>query len=429
VTKASTTAVIADGGIVRPSSRSPRRICACGDAITIEDVDRYRRAKVREGELSATSINATIGRLAQILEVAVEYGHATRNVARAKKRKLPQSTPTRPGLKPDHDQVLALLDPAGELDKDEHDDRSLPVRRPLLATPARAGLRIGEACALRWRDVDLCGGTIRVAQAKTDAAVPAVDLQPELRDELAPWHATIRNAGEDDLMFPTRNDTPRDRHNSRKLMLRSLERANERLQGEGQAAAARRGQPARAASQLRVVANHAGREPGPRDGAERAHRPEGDARDPHPRDPQRTPLGALSAQARGALDGHRPRPRARIVQIQTMRSQPHGTIPGTGAPAWRQRRLGPRMRRPLDRHQDARSAARRAASASTSANGSKAGTWLGSESARIISHNNLPALTLPARTITAIWRLSSSAPIGSITVALSRARSTASAHS
>ncbi len=84
MTNASTTEVIADGGIVRPSSRSTRRICACGDAITIEDVDRYRRAKVREGELSATSINATIGRLAQILEVAVEYGHATRNVARGK---------------------------------------------------------------------------------------------------------------------------------------------------------------------------------------------------------------------------------------------------------------------------------------------------------------------------------------------------------
>jgi hypothetical protein len=90
-----------------------------------------------------------------------------------------------------------------------------------------------------------------VRQAKTDAGVREVDLQPELRDELAPWRATMPNAGEDDLVFPTRNDTPRDRHNSRKLMLRSLERANERLQGEGQTAAARRVQPARAASQPR----------------------------------------------------------------------------------------------------------------------------------------------------------------------------------
>ena len=42
--------------------------------ITVEEVDRYRHAKVREGELSAESINKTLGLLAQILEVAVEYG-------------------------------------------------------------------------------------------------------------------------------------------------------------------------------------------------------------------------------------------------------------------------------------------------------------------------------------------------------------------
>ena len=45
--------------------------------ITIAEVDRYRAAKVREGVLSATSINKTITRLAQILEVAVEYELST----------------------------------------------------------------------------------------------------------------------------------------------------------------------------------------------------------------------------------------------------------------------------------------------------------------------------------------------------------------
>jgi hypothetical protein len=47
--------------------------------ITVEEVDRYRNRKVRERErglnnLSNGSINKTIGRLAQILEDAVEYG-------------------------------------------------------------------------------------------------------------------------------------------------------------------------------------------------------------------------------------------------------------------------------------------------------------------------------------------------------------------
>lgn len=50
--------------------------------ITIAEVDRYRNAKVQEGRLNATSINKTITRLAQILELAVEYGMLQRNPAK-----------------------------------------------------------------------------------------------------------------------------------------------------------------------------------------------------------------------------------------------------------------------------------------------------------------------------------------------------------
>ena len=59
--------------------------------ITIAEVDRYRAAKVREGELSATSINKTITRLAQILEVAVEYELLDRNPAKGKRRRVKAS--------------------------------------------------------------------------------------------------------------------------------------------------------------------------------------------------------------------------------------------------------------------------------------------------------------------------------------------------
>jgi integrase len=89
-------------------------------------------------------------------------------------------------------------------------------------TLAWAGLRIGEASALRWRDVDLSGGTIRVRQSKTDAGIRDVDVQLELRDELVEWRAATRLAGGDDLVFPTREGTRRDR-----------ERANERLDAAG----------------------------------------------------------------------------------------------------------------------------------------------------------------------------------------------------
>ena len=56
--------------------------------ITIQEVDRYRSAKQREGMLSVTSINKTITRLAQILEVAVEYGMIERNPAKGKRRRV-----------------------------------------------------------------------------------------------------------------------------------------------------------------------------------------------------------------------------------------------------------------------------------------------------------------------------------------------------
>jgi hypothetical protein len=52
--------------------------------ITIEEVDRYRLAKVREREqglverpLSNRSINATLACLAIVLDSAIEYGYAS----------------------------------------------------------------------------------------------------------------------------------------------------------------------------------------------------------------------------------------------------------------------------------------------------------------------------------------------------------------
>ena len=55
--------------------------------ITIVEVDRYRQAKVDEASLSAESINKTITRLGQILEVAVEYDLIARNPVRVNPRR------------------------------------------------------------------------------------------------------------------------------------------------------------------------------------------------------------------------------------------------------------------------------------------------------------------------------------------------------
>ena len=76
-------------------------------------------------------------------------------------------------------------------------------RRAILSTLVFAGLRIGELCSLRWRDVDLAGGRLRVGEAKTDAGVREVALLPILRDELAAHRAEARYAAPEDYVFAT----------------------------------------------------------------------------------------------------------------------------------------------------------------------------------------------------------------------------------
>jgi integrase len=195
--------------------------------ISIAEVDRYRAAKVREGVLSPTSINKTITRLAQILEVAVEYELISRNPAKGKRRRVKASRPA-PVWLDRAEHIASLLDAAGELDREARADRQVP-RRAILATLVFAGLRIGELCELCWRDVDLSGGRITVRASKTDAGVRQIDLLPALRDELAALKAGGR-ARADDLVFPTMAGGRQNPSNIRNRVLSSaVTRANERL--------------------------------------------------------------------------------------------------------------------------------------------------------------------------------------------------------
>ena len=192
-------------------------------SITVEEVDRYRREKVRESKavaaarqgqlalpekerkrlvrpLSNGSINKTIRLLAVVMEQAVEYGYLDRNPAKGRKRLLKEDKPTRSYLQPD--QVAALLSAAEKIDADarEGDTRR---RRPLLATLTLAGLRISEALDLRWRDVNLDARRLRVAAAKTDAGVREVDLTPALQELLADYRTRSPYTRPGDLVFPT----------------------------------------------------------------------------------------------------------------------------------------------------------------------------------------------------------------------------------
>jgi integrase len=200
------------------------------DQITVEDVDRYRLGKVREGNLGATSINKTLTTLAAILETAVEYELIDRNPARGRRRRLPAVAPRRSWLdRADH--IAALLDGASKLDDKARVYRG--QRRSLIATLTFAGLRLGEAQALRWRDADLVRGTITVRAAKTDAGVRVVNILPVLSDELGDYRARIDPAS-DELVFSTTTGHRLGATNIRRRVLdKAVMYANAKLAADG----------------------------------------------------------------------------------------------------------------------------------------------------------------------------------------------------
>jgi integrase len=191
--------------------------------ITIEEIDRYKAAKVRERTerlverpLSNATINRTLTRLGQILQEAVEHGHLVQNPMRVGRRKLKARQPRRASL--DARQVAALLSEAGR-------------SRALIATALMAGgLRASELCWLRWRDVSLASATLRVPRSKTEAGEREVDLAPDLLELLQEHKARARWARAEDFVFPGKHrDRPRDRRALSPLMKRAVKRANRRL--------------------------------------------------------------------------------------------------------------------------------------------------------------------------------------------------------
>jgi integrase len=192
--------------------------------ISIEDVDKYRAAKLREGKLAPNAVNKTIVRLAQVLETAVEYGHIERNPAKGKRRRAKATEPRRTWVEPE--QLIALIDAA---------DIYL---RPIIATLAGAGLRIGEAVALDWRDVRLGTGTLIVRESKTAAGEGReVDLPIGLQEELATWRARSTRTRPGDPVFVSRErngkharQTPR---NVQARLSTAVKAANAKLKDTG----------------------------------------------------------------------------------------------------------------------------------------------------------------------------------------------------
>ena len=163
----------------------------------------------RERGLSNASINKTIGRLSGILAQAVEYEIIPGNAAAGRGSRLKAAKPHRPWV--EVEQLMYLLEAAEPL---------LSRRgRPILATLARSGLRIGEALELRWHSVDLERARLTVGRSKTSAGLRAVDLTPALREELAAWKERSRHTASDDFVFCTERGTAHSCTNLRKRLL------------------------------------------------------------------------------------------------------------------------------------------------------------------------------------------------------------------
>jgi integrase len=188
----------------------------------------------RDPGLSNSSINKTLDVLSAILAKAVAYGHLPRNPAQGKEHRLPSERRQWSGLdRADH--ISALLDGASEVDARALTRRG--QRRALLATLVFAGLRIGEALDLRWRDVDLARGTITIRAAKTDAGVRTINLLPVLGDELRTYRAQLASAPATARVFGTGTGGRASETNVRRRILApAVEAANAAMEELGEEA-------------------------------------------------------------------------------------------------------------------------------------------------------------------------------------------------
>ncbi|MBS1889418.1 MAG: site-specific integrase [Actinobacteria bacterium] len=190
------------------------------DEIDVAAVDAYKASKVKEGRIAGAQINKTLKALAMILDAAIEYGVIDKaNPARGRRRRVKADPPARTWVEPE--QLIALLEAAPK------------GHRIIVATLAGAGLRVGEACALRWRDLDLSTSTLTVRASKTNTGRREVDLPRALVDELWTLAASSPLTEPDDPVFIGTHRTPQTPANVSRRLKTAIKRANPKLEGLG----------------------------------------------------------------------------------------------------------------------------------------------------------------------------------------------------
>lgn len=187
------------------------------DLITVAEVDRYKAEKLTEGKLGAVGINKTLRILSMVMDRAIEYDLIDRaNPAQGRRRRVKTPPPRRTWVEPE--QLLTLLAAAPK------------GHRIILATLAGAGLRVGEACALDWRDLDLSTRTLTVQASKTSAGRRQVDLPLGLVNELWTLAARSSHTAPGDPVFVGVGGNRQTRANVSRRMKSAIMRANPRLE-------------------------------------------------------------------------------------------------------------------------------------------------------------------------------------------------------
>jgi integrase len=202
--------------------------------ITAQEVDRYKREKVRDRELarverplSNRTINKTLKRLEQILDAAVRYDLLPANVVRLKVAKLREAEPSRKRMTSEQAQLVIACAM-----------RRNRAHGVLLATALLAGgERASEITHVRWRDVDLSGAVLRIPESKTEAGVRDVHLEPEHVQLLRAYKLASRWSQPGDFVFPGQDrDKPRDRNTVRtRVLYPAIRDANVILAERGEA--------------------------------------------------------------------------------------------------------------------------------------------------------------------------------------------------
>lgn len=140
--------------------------------LSVADVDDLVAWMLRDGGqrgqgLSPRSVAATLGALAQALDLAAREGRVTRNVARLVKR--PRQTRT--------DTARWTAEEAARFRQHVLTDRLAGAWLLSLA-----GLRRSEVLGLRWDDVDLEAGTVRIERGRV-AVTPTADAVDSPKSE------------------------------------------------------------------------------------------------------------------------------------------------------------------------------------------------------------------------------------------------------